>query len=61
MNDQVFLYWDDIGDSQTHVDKQVAKSSVSGSSVLGVPAAQKENERVIVNNYLDYMDDVDEE
>lgn len=22
MNDQIFIYWDDLGDSQDHVDKQ---------------------------------------
>jgi|SanBayMetagenome_1026888.scaffolds.fasta_scaffold01359_5 hypothetical protein len=25
MNDHIFIYWDDLGDSQEHVDKQIKK------------------------------------
>jgi hypothetical protein len=27
MNDQKFIYWDDLGDSQEHVDQRVSKLS----------------------------------
>jgi len=71
-SDMKFVWWDDIGDSQEHVDKQVKATPCSNHAVQ-----QDEDEksqelrwRAIMQNgnegthypeYQDYMDDSDEE
>ena len=35
MSDHIFIYGDDLGDSQEHVDKQVKKSDPPASQGLG--------------------------
>ena len=71
-SDMKFVFWDDIGDSQEHVDKQVKATPCSNHAVQ-----QDEDEksqdlrwRAIMQNgnegthypeYQDYMDDSDDE
>lgn len=71
-SDMKFVWWDDFGDSQEHVDKQVKATPCSNHAVQ-----QDEDEksqdlrwRAIMQNgnegthypeYQDYMDDTDDE
>lgn len=71
-SDMVFVWWDDLGDSQEHVDKQVTATPCSNHALQ-----QEEDERTqdlrwraIMQNgnegshypeYEDYMDDSGEE
>lgn len=66
-SDMKFLFWDDLGDSQEHVDKQKNNSKLTWAQ-----EEEKLNERmrIISQNgntgehypeYQDYMDESDEE
>jgi len=75
MSDYVFIYWDDLGDSQEHVDKQKKEPSPCANHAREVDWAEEEealNERmkIIGQNgntgehypeYGDYTDDSDDE
>jgi hypothetical protein len=72
MSDYIFLYWDDLGDSQEHVDKQKTPCSNHARELDWAEEEEKLNERmrIISQNgntgehypeYQDYTDDTDEE
>jgi hypothetical protein len=52
MNDQKFIYWDDLGDSQEHVDQRISK--LSGCSAHARQQEWEENEEEI-NRRMDII------
>ncbi len=71
-SDMKFVFWDDIGDSQEHVDQQVKATPCSNHAVQQDEDEEEAERRmmIIMRNgnsgehypeYQDYMDDSDEE
>jgi hypothetical protein len=71
-SDMKFVWWDDIGDSQEHVDKQVKATPCSNHAVQqDEDEAEAERRMMIIMRngnsgehypeYQDYMDDSDDE
>jgi len=71
-SDMKFLFWDDPGDSQEHVDKQTKPSPCANHALQQDEDEKAAEERmmIILRNgnsgehypeYKDYMDDTDEE
>ncbi len=71
-SDMKFVFWDDIGDSQEHVDQQVKATPCSNHAVQQEEDEAEAERRmmIIMRNgnsgehypeYQDYMDDTDDE
>jgi len=71
-SDMRFVFWDDIGDSQEHVDQQVKSTPCSNHAVQQEEDEAEAEKRmmIIMRNgnsgehypeYQDYMDDTDDE
>lgn len=75
MSDYIFLYWDDLGDSQAHVDKQNTKPNGCAAHARETEWAEEEealNKRIDIigsngntgehyPEYGDYLDSTDED
>lgn len=44
MNDQKFIYWDDLGDSQEHVDQRISKLNACAAHARDQEWEEKEEE-----------------
>ena len=71
-SDMKFLFWDDPGDSQEHVDKQANTSPCANHALQQDEEEKDAQERMIIilrngnsgehyPEYKDYMDDTDEQ
>jgi hypothetical protein len=71
-SDMVFVWWDDPGDSQSHVDKQEENSGCCNHAkqqeederaeeLRWMAIMRNGNEGIHYPEYKDYMDDSDEE